>query len=65
MKYKLYLSGGHTKTLKANTPQQAKRKYYSSASHFNTEYSVLKVKPYKPLTKPKRRRTYNPFMLRW
>uniref|UniRef100_A0A6M3IE94 Uncharacterized protein n=1 Tax=viral metagenome TaxID=1070528 RepID=A0A6M3IE94_9ZZZZ len=46
-KYKLYLSGGRTKVLKAKTPLQAKYKYYGSDDHFKTERGVLRAEKYK------------------
>lgn len=46
-KWRLYLTGGHTKVLKARTPRQAEHKYYASDNHFRTERSVLRVKKFR------------------
>lgn len=46
-KYRLYLTGGHTRVYKAKTPTQAKYKYYASNDHFNTERGVVRTEKYK------------------
>ena len=43
-KFKLFLTGGQEKTVQAETPTQAKHKYYGSADHFKTERSIIKVR---------------------
>lgn len=46
-RYRLHLTGGHTRVLKAKTPTQAKHKYYGSNDHLNTEYSVLRIEKFR------------------
>jgi hypothetical protein len=41
--YKLKLSNGRTSKVRAISPLKAKYKYYGSASHFNSEASVISV----------------------